>query len=290
LTHRAVDKGDMRAGLILTAGLTFLAAPAGLYSQETVYPAGAAVENYYLTSSVTLSLGDTLTITRVLVNHESFDLSGLYFSDNLPPEFQVVAQSVEINGATIDYGFSDHVPNLVIPGLNCYHWVLDSPDGSENIHNLISPDDSVVLEVKIVATDVGNFVLPLHTSAFFGNSAGFFSTSGPISVDVILSVGIQDDFPYGGEASTQQLVCLAFPNPFNPQVTISYRGADLAGRKVHFEVFNILGQQVFSRSFVAGQNEGTITWLNDGNLGSGTYFYRISTDVQRFVEKVTLLK
>jgi hypothetical protein len=84
-----------------------------------------------------------------------------------------------------------------------------------------------------------------------------------------------------------------FPNPFNPETTISY---DLAGDvDVRLEVYNVMGQLV--QTLVNNhQNAGRyrIVWAGDDASGrqvaSGIYFYRLQAGDFSHVRKLMLLK
>ncbi|MCK5033843.1 MAG: endonuclease [Calditrichia bacterium] len=70
-----------------------------------------------------------------------------------------------------------------------------------------------------------------------------------------------------------------YPNPFNPNTQIRYYIP--ANTKVVLEIFNVLGQQIFSIENLHSQaGEYTFTWNgidNEGNkVGSGLYFYSIN--------------
>jgi len=84
-----------------------------------------------------------------------------------------------------------------------------------------------------------------------------------------------------------------FPNPFNPETTISYDLAD--GGRVELEIYNVMGQmvnQLVSEEQAAGRYR--VVW--DGsdavgrNVASGVYFYRLNTTQFNAVRKLMLLK
>ena len=85
----------------------------------------------------------------------------------------------------------------------------------------------------------------------------------------------------------------SYPNPFNPTTTISF---SLATReKVRLEIFNSLGQRVktlLSRDMPAGKHSVIWDARNDSGipLGSGIYFYRISSASFIETRKMLLLK
>lgn len=84
-----------------------------------------------------------------------------------------------------------------------------------------------------------------------------------------------------------------FPNPFNPETTISYDLAD--GGLVELSIYNITGQRV--RQLVSDvQDPGRyrVVWDGSDEIGrgvaSGVYFYRLNTSSHNDVKKLMLLK
>jgi len=84
-----------------------------------------------------------------------------------------------------------------------------------------------------------------------------------------------------------------YPNPFNPSTTIAF---DIAkDGHVSIEIYNIKGQRVKSLvndSFRVGRY--SVVWNGDDNngrnVGSGVYFYRMTTSEYRSVKKMLLMK
>jgi len=84
-----------------------------------------------------------------------------------------------------------------------------------------------------------------------------------------------------------------YPNPFNPTTTIAF---DMAkDGQVSIDIYNIKGQKVralTNEKFVAGSHR--VVWNGDDaigrNVGSGVYFYRMTTDGYSKTQKMLLLK
>jgi hypothetical protein len=65
-----------------------------------------------------------------------------------------------------------------------------------------------------------------------------------------------------------------YPNPFNPQTTVSFSLAQNA--EVYIVVYDMLGRQVMTsapQSFTAGENRNKV--IDGSSLSSGTYIYRV---------------
>jgi hypothetical protein len=104
------------------------------------------------------------------------------------------------------------------------------------------------------------------------------------------SVGIDDPI---NPLPADKLGLLNYPNPFNPETTISYN-LPIAGN-VRIDVLNIRGQLV--RTLQSGQETAGIhnvkwngTDSNGKSMASGVYLYRISTPAQTIINKMLLLK
>ena len=78
-----------------------------------------------------------------------------------------------------------------------------------------------------------------------------------------------------------------YPNPFNPETTITFR---VEGAKTTLAVFDLLGRQVATLvdgSFITGQQQ--VSW-NAIQQPAGTYFLVLKTDAAQDVRKVMLVK
>jgi hypothetical protein len=155
-----------------------------LRAEETLYPAGYNISSEYICSDFSVGPADTLVITRKLINSESFHLTGLYFSETLPLQFVIIAHSILLNGNALEYSFPPPLTDSVIRGYDTYYWIIDDPDSSGGIQNELAPGDSLVFELILSSVITGNYEFPLHTSVFYGNNSGFFSTDNEIIITV----------------------------------------------------------------------------------------------------------
>jgi hypothetical protein len=95
-------------------------------------------------------------------------------------------------------------------------------------------------------------------------------------------------------AITEILLGAAYPNPFNPETTISF-ALPKAENNVNLIIYNSKGQKV--RTLLAGSaDKGThnLIWRgvddNGTAVGSGIYFYRLSASGKSISRKMVLLK
>ena len=98
-------------------------------------------------------------------------------------------------------------------------------------------------------------------------------------------VAVQDEFQV--EENTPILIH-NFPNPFNPETTISYQLT--ADSKVVLQVYNIKGQLVETLvNEFKPAGDYSIVW-NAENQASGIYFYKLKAGDFQKVRKMLLMK
>ncbi|MCD4650410.1 MAG: T9SS type A sorting domain-containing protein, partial [Candidatus Cloacimonetes bacterium] len=121
----------------------------------------------------------------------------------------------------------------------------------------------------------------LESVEYNGNTEFF----GPVTLTIIQEEEPTPEFP--------KITALhnAYPNPFNPETTISFSVKKL--ETATLEIFNMKGQRVKSYpAFTAGNHN--IIWNgtnNNGNsVGSGLFFYRLKSDSVQQVRKMLMLK
>ena len=192
----------MPVALVLTFALS--------HAVEQVRPPGFEIGLTYEISQATLDVGDTLVITRTVVNRETFALSGLYFGESLPVDFQVLDYAVTINGQPIVCTFAGIATTALFPGYSTYHWVIDDPLSAATVHTVVDPGDSLTFVLTATAGQAGEFALPLHHAAFYGNGDGFFAISDDIPM---ITVGVccehrgdvDDSYGWGGNINVSDL-------------------------------------------------------------------------------------
>lgn len=83
-----------------------------------------------------------------------------------------------------------------------------------------------------------------------------------------------------------------YPNPFNPELNISWEAENMENSNTEIAVYNIKGQQI--RSWQTESCRGCLTWdgKNDKGLScsTGIYFVRITTGGKSISHKAVLLK
>lgn len=271
------------ATLTMLTGYTALAA-----AGDDVYPPSYSIHSSYLVSSESVAVADTFFVRRTLISDEAFSLSGLYFSDNLPPEFIIADQTLTVNGAAIPFLTVGPITGQISPEHHAYRWIVDSHGEHGGYDYIVAPGDTVELKLDLVCNHPGQYSLPTHTTVFMGNNTGFFATSTPVVVTVMDPVTVPDDpeRPRPGPifAST------AYPNPFNSRVTIEYSCSWICGTRAVFSVFDPTGRVLERVELPAERIAGRIDWLPDATLGSGIYLYRIVHGTEATGGKLLLIR
>jgi hypothetical protein len=268
---------------VLTLGLS----PILQASQDQVLPAGQSVEVEYLLSDSLVSVVDTLTLTRRIINGSDQPFVGLYLSDNLPSAFIVRQHSAELNGVPTASQYQVLPPGTVVSGYNVHYWVFDeqAPSGVDLV---LEPNDTLVLTIKVTCAFAALYTLPLHTLVCYNSVIGGLFAAGTtqaVRFGIATDVGGDDDRLPGS-----YLISTAYPNPFNGAVTISYSGAFAGDRAILLEVYNQLGQTVYRDQRNLGSQEGELEWEPAPGTGSGVYFYRLSAGTSNSRGKLILVK
>lgn len=278
----------MKDTLFIVVAVTVLAAGT-IAGQDTTYPLGHSIDSRYWVSDTLVALGDTITIERRLRNNETFPLSGVYLTENLPGVFDIVEQTITIDGTPVAVLTEGPEPDGVISGYDTYRWTVDSPDPSEGLSRSLAPGEELLVRYRVVSRDIGIFGLPLHLTAMYGNSTGIFATGMGDTVHVIIALDVEDPDDDARLPRDFELVT-AYPNPFNAAVSIAWEAPGLVTDRVQLDVYNVAGRLVTSRSVRADADRGLIRWEPDANTGSGLYFFRLSAGGATATGKLVLVK
>jgi len=92
--------------------------------------------------------------------------------------------------------------------------------------------------------------------------------------------------------SPNDLLLTNYPNPFNPETTISFNLGTEQNQKADLEIFNLKGQKI--RQFSIQNHQSSIVWdgRDEGNkpVSSGIYFYKLRADNLEQAKKMILMK
>jgi len=95
------------------------------------------------------------------------------------------------------------------------------------------------------------------------------------------------------EVNQSEISISNYPNPFNPETTISYQLTDSNSAKAKIDIYNIKGELVKSFPELKAQ-EGSVTWNGKDQAGvavsSGIYFSKLEVGSAYSMKKMILLK
>lgn len=183
-------------------------------------------------------------------------------------------------GDTIGYKVFAHIPTAALAGDNA-PWTAPAA-GQVQFHPF-----SLIMNDRDAGGRQHN---PNWSAQWPGFGTGWWEN--PSMWRVIAFAGrdyVTTDVEAGADLPAQFSLEQAYPNPFNPATTISFRLE--SSSHVRLTVHNILGQQV--AVLIDGQTlpTGEYTVQFDGSgLSSGTYFYTLRTGSSLQTRSVTLLK
>jgi hypothetical protein len=273
----------------------------------------------YYTSTVCVVVGDGTYEFSMWVSTPSGD--GDWFANPvdmsaLTPPYDITLMDVVINPEKVGTGLLDTIgywynlagapdPANPVEFVEFY----DPPDGPNGLDfwidpgfvsypiNVTSPIDSLWFCCSWPAGNadgpyIGADTDPPHTVGVWWSQTGI---GGPwnhfTSYDFSARVCVMFDVGAPEEAQVLPggfVLYSAYPNPFNPTTVISF---DLPSEShVSVDIYNVLGQKVTTLndgSLPAGHHE--MNW-DASNVGSGVYFARVTTEHNRGVVKMMLLK
>ncbi len=194
--------------------------------------------------------------------------------------------------------------NVGTSKLNPNHWRVDSADnftfeqgktkkgkGGSGGSYTMADTAGCTCEQIIVELDLGKG----HVKHGCSNSAmadwvAFVNGHGnKVASQATLNASFDDEFELNaGQLPTEFDLLAAYPNPFNPQTTISFTMPESA--EVHLAVYDLLGREVamlVNGVLEAGTHQAR---FDAGELPSGGYIYRLTTPQGEFTKMMMLMK
>ncbi|MEE9442368.1 MAG: dockerin type I domain-containing protein [candidate division Zixibacteria bacterium] len=154
------------------------------FCQDTIYPSGSNINCTYSLSGNQFRLDDTLTIIREVTNDESFTLMGLYFSETLPPEFEIISTGVTINSLNINHRYIESAIGEIVDGYSTHYFVLDDPDSQSVYNNVLNPGNTARIVLKVISSQSGDYQFPIHSAVMYSATSNFFTIADAVNVSV----------------------------------------------------------------------------------------------------------
>ncbi len=253
-------------------------------------------QGHYILSEMTGILGtyqiyvpdDVVDATCLLGVMSLLDIEGSYVA----PDAQVVQVNGHINGVDFFYAQPDgYFEGIVMDA-------QENPVGNAAIF-IVNQED--VSDYTVASTDsTGVFSIPLLNGTYdftvthfmYAQYEGTFDISdGDYYLEVVLQGYANDDETTPDAISGLSISC--YPNPFNPNVTVSY--SITSPGETTMRIFDVRGRLVYCVTrYDSMQEAGSFRWdgvNQDGKpVASGIYLIRVQHDSDMMTRKAMLLK
>jgi hypothetical protein len=204
---------------------------------------------------------------------------------------EVLGEPVEskiVKASNLIYDSTSRINSFMSNGYNIH---MHNDDGEYIIY---IDDDTEINYTDLENTDVTYCITGIADQETVSNEPPFldcYRVTPSLNVDIVTNTTSSTDdslIPHNFALGN------AFPNPFNPETTISFSLQQ--DENIDLAIYNVKGQkikQLGRGSFREGQH--SITWFgtddNDNPISSGTYFYKLSIDGKLSkIRKCTLIK
>ena len=176
----------------------------------------------------------------------------------------------------------DHLYEFSWDNDKCYvAWSKDGNSKTINMQNYFSGESTI--KVTNIITDLSQGTTPTEEQKSPGTiTIGLtpvFISKNSFPVDVSETVLLSENFLYQN-----------FPNPFNPETVIGWQIA--RGSYVTLKIYDVLGREMatlINEYEQAGAHNLKLN-INNYNLSSGVYFYRLTADNFAQTKKLLLIK
>jgi len=237
--------------------------PSGLYNISITGTAGAI--NYALTSASTLVAADATSHPNVTMTAVSYNISGVV-KKNMVGNPLFAGATVKLVDTT--------TPTTI--------FTAEAATGANGEYSILSVVPGTYT-VRVTFTQDGEQT--------WDRTAPFVVPTDGTTLEIIVAHALTGEDIV--ELPTVTVLKANYPNPFNPSTTIAFDMAQ-AGN-VSIEVYNIKGQKV--KTLVDGDygvGRHSVVWNGDDasgrNVGSGIYFYRMTTSGYSSIQKMLLMK
>lgn len=268
--------------------------------------------NFY--GQVSNSDGEAITEAIILIENPNSMIPWLHNVDDTGA-FNIALADGTYNYSVSALGYETYLDSVTIAGDDVYQEIILEESG-------ITPDASfygfVLNEAAEPVVNAQIMIIPIEPA---GDPQTIYSM-GDGSFDILLQngyysymvshdwyIGETGDFTIAAEDIYLEIVLTevsateetlpdltnlkCYPNPFNPQTTISFSLS--SAQHVNLSIYNIKGEVVYSllNNFLP-QGNYRQTWLGYNQNGipvsSGVYYYSLTTDSDHFMGKVLLIK
>jgi Secretion system C-terminal sorting domain/Right handed beta helix region len=205
----------------------------------------------------------------------SYELDG---DDPLPVELTSFAASYTKNNVVLNWITQSETDNL---GFNLYR--------SEN-ENGFGNDDYIQINANLI-DGIGTTSVPTNYSfvdkypIVEGHTYWYWLQSVSTTNELELFGPVSIEIPISGQLASMTILESNYPNPFNPETTISFNIKE--NESGVLTIYNLRGEKILKEQFESGNHK--YHW-NAERLSSGVYFYKLSSPTTNITRKMLLMK
>jgi Secretion system C-terminal sorting domain len=243
---------------------------------------------YFVTADVASSA--TGTVQGVIEQNSSLTVSSGTLSgtiniailSNEDVPLPVILSSFEAfyskNSAVLTWITQSETDNL---GFNLYR--SENENGYEN-GNFVSLNSTLIPSMGTTSTPT-NYSFADEYPNVEGHTYYYWLQSVSTTNELELFGPISIEIPNIGQLPTMTILESNYPNPFNPETTISFNIKE--NETGVLSIFNLKGERILTQEYEAGDHQ--YNWNAEG-LSSGVYFYKLSSPTTNITKKMILMK
>jgi Secretion system C-terminal sorting domain len=194
----------------------------------------------------------------------------------LPVTLSSFTASYSKNAAVLNWITQSETDNL---GFNLYR-----SENENGFDNSLSLNSTLISGMGTTSTPT-NYSFADEYPVIEGHTYYYWLQSVSTSNDLELFGPVFLEIPIVGQLPTMTILESNYPNPFNPETTISFNIKE--NETGVLSIFNLKGEKVMKQKFEAGDHQ--YLW-NAKGLSSGIYFYKLASPTTNLTRKMILMK
>jgi hypothetical protein len=196
----------------------------------------------------------------------------------LPVELTDFSASFSKNQVILNWTTQSETDNL---GFNFYRSENESGWEEEDFFQI----NSNLIEGQGTTSQPTNYCFIDENLAVEGHTYWYWLQSISTTNELEIYGPVFIEIPATEQLPTMTTLKANYPNPFNPETTILFSVKE--NEKAILSIYNLKGQRILKESFEAGKYQ--FHW-NAKGLGSGIYFYKLSSPSINTTRKMLLMK
>jgi subtilisin family serine protease len=194
----------------------------------------------------------------------------------LPVTLSSFTVSYSKNSVVLNWLTQSETDNL---GFNLYR-----SENENGFENSLSLNSTLISGMGTTSTPT-NYSFADEYPVIEGHTYYYWLQSVSTSNELELYGPVSIEIPITGQLPTMTILESNYPNPFNPETTISFNIKE--NETGVLSIFNLKGERIFKKEFEAGDHQ--YLWNAEG-LSSGIYFYKLASPTTNLTRKMILMK